>query len=145
MWPSSTLPTMWSRAWKSRLGCPSFFSYVDAAATYPGRYGPSYRLRSIREWMVSPYVAMAATRTVPCSSVTSSGSRTTVAPAWRAWAMHLSTSGTSRAMSVTPSPCLRWCSTSGLSGSTAPLTTKRIEPERSTNDLWSRLPFSGPE
>jgi hypothetical protein len=32
-------------------------------------------------------------------------------------------------MSVTPSPCLRWCSTSGLSGSTAPLTTKRIEPE----------------
>ena len=74
---------MWSRAWKSRLGWPSFFSYVDAAATYPGRYGPSYRLRSIREWIVSPYVAMAAIRTVPCSSVTSSGSRTTRAPARR--------------------------------------------------------------
>ena len=31
--------------------------------------------------MVSPYVAMAAIRTVPCSSVTSSASRTTRAPA----------------------------------------------------------------
>jgi hypothetical protein len=66
-------------------------------------------------------------------------------PALRAWAMHLSTSGTSSAMSTTPSPCRRWWSASGLSGSTAPLTTNRIEPDLSTNDLWSRLPFSGPE
>ena len=46
---------------------------------------------------------------------------------------------------TTPSPCLRWWSTKGLSGSTAPLTTNRIDPLFSTNALWSRLPFSGPE
>ena len=34
---------------------------------------------------VSPYVAIAAIRTEPCSSLTVSGSRTTVAPAERAW------------------------------------------------------------
>ena len=95
--------------------------------------------------MVSPYVAMAAIRTVPCSSVTSSGSRTTRAPALRAWAMQRSTSGTSSAMSTTPSPWRRWWSASVLSGSTAPLSTNLIEPERSTKDLWSRLPCSGPE
>ncbi len=94
---------------------------------------------------VSPYVAIAAIRTEPCSSLTVSGSRSTVAPAVRAWAMHWSTSGTSSAMSTTPSPCWAWWATSGLSGETAPLSTNLIEPDFSTNDLWSRLPFSGPE
>ena len=67
--------------------------------------------RSTSVCRVSPYVAMAAIRTVPCSSVTRRAARaTTVAPAERAWAMHWSTSGTSRAMSTTPSPCRRWWS-----------------------------------
>ncbi len=39
----------------------------------------------------------------------------------------------------------RVVSASELSGLTAPLTTKRIEPHLRTNALWSRLPFSGPE
>ena len=38
-----------------------------------------------------------------------------------------------------------WWSMQGLSGATAPLTTNLIEPDLSTYDLWSRLPFSGPE
>ena len=59
--------------------------------------------------------------------------------------MHWSTSGTSSAMSTTPSPCAAWCATRELSGLTAPLMTNLIEPDFSTNDLWSRLPFSGPE
>ena len=74
-----------------------------------------------------------------------SGSRTTVAPAERACRMHWSTSGTSSAMSTTPSPWAAWWATSGLSGDTAPLSTNLIDPDLSTKDLWSRLPFSGPE
>ena len=75
---------MWSSAWNSRLGC--------ALALDPGalprrrsRAGRGRRsaTRSTSVCRVSPYVAMAAIRTVPCSSVTSSGSRTTVAPALR--------------------------------------------------------------
>ena len=69
-----------------------------------------------------------ASRTVPCSSVTSCGSLTTRAPAERAWRMHWSTSGTSRLMSITPSPWARWWSSSGLSGLTPPLITKRQAP-----------------
>ena len=76
--------------------------------------------------------AMAAIRTVPCSSDSSCGSSRTVAPCARACAMHRSTSGTSRAMSTMPSPCARWWSTTGLVGSTAPFSTKRAAPERST-------------
>ena len=91
--------------------------------------------RSTSVCRVSPYVAIAAIRTVPCSSVMSSGSRTTRGAGAAGLGDALSTSGTSSAMSTTPSPCLRWWSTSGLSGSTAPLMTNRIEPERSTKRL----------
>ena len=44
-----------------------------------------------------------------------------------------------------PSPCRRWWSAIGLSGFTAPLSTKRTAPLRSTYAWWSRLPVSGPE
>jgi len=71
-------------------------------------------------------------RTVPCSSVTSCGSSRIVAPTDRAWSMHLSTSGTSRARSTTPSPCRRWWSRIGLSGVTPPVKTNRALPDRST-------------
>ena len=87
---------------------------------------------------------MAAMRTEPCSSLTVSGSWSTVAPARRACSMQRSTSGTSSEMSTTPSPCFAWWAMSGLSGLTAPLSTNRIEPDLSTNALWSRVPFSGP-
>ena len=53
-------------------------------------------------------------------------------PTERACSMHRSTSGTSRARSTTPSPCWRWCSSTGLSGVTPPVKTKRALPERST-------------
>ena len=128
MWPSSTLPTMWSSAWNSRFGSPSRLTQralggdvagqVRAVVAASGRPACAGSRRTSR-WRRSG--------SVPCSSVTSSGSRTTVAPALRAWAMQRSTSGTSSAMSTTPSPCRRWWSTSGLSGSTAPLID---EPDR---------------
>ncbi len=140
MWPSSTLPTMWSSAWKSRFGSPSRLVQVDsrprsragtgrvAASGRPGCAGSRRRWRSRRP---DGAVLVGDVRRPRAA---------TVAPARRACAMQRSTSGTSSAMSTTPSPCRRWWSASGLSGSTAPLMTKRIEPERSTNDLWSRLP-----
>ena len=61
------------------------------------------------------------------------------------WAMHRSTSGTSRAMSTMPSPWRRWWSSSGLLGSTPPLSTNRTAPLHRTKAWWSRLPVSGPE
>ena len=67
-------------------------------------------------------------RTVPCSSVTSCGSSRIVAPCARACAMQRSTSGTSSAMSTMPSPWRRWWSSSGLVGSTPPLSTNRTAP-----------------
>ena len=87
---------------------------------------------------------MAARRIVPCSSLTSFGSSSTVAPWARACATQVSTSGTSSARSITPSPWRRWCSAYSLAGSTAPMMTNRALPLRSTNALWSRLPVSGP-
>ncbi len=72
---------------------------------------------------------MAASRTVPCSSLTSCGSSRIVAPARRACSMHRSTSGTSRARSITPSPWRRWWSAWTLSEATAPMITNRAEPD----------------
>ena len=71
---------MWSRAWKSRLGSPSRLTQVGARGrrSRAGRGRRTCRRRrrgATRVCRVSPYVAMAAMRTVPCSSVTFSGSR----------------------------------------------------------------------
>ena len=72
--------------------------------------GRRSRLRSTSVCRVSPYVAIAAMRTVPCSSDSSCGSPGSWRPTERACSMHLSTSGTSSARSTTPSPCWRWWS-----------------------------------
>ena len=93
---------------------------------------------------MSPYAAMVAIRTVPCESVRSCGSTRPVAPARTAWAYAVSTSGTLRAMSATPSLCLVTCSAPGAPACTAPLSTKRAEPLVSTYSAWSRKPSSGP-
>ena len=89
---------------------------------------------------------MAAIRTVPCSSVTSRA-RGRTRGAGRAGlgdalvdVGHLE-GDVDDAVAVL-GVVLR---SAGCRATTAPLTTNWIEPDLSTNDLWSRLPFSGPE
>ena len=46
----------------------------------PRRKGPSYAERATNVWTTSPYVAMLASSTRPCSSSPTNGSRTARAP-----------------------------------------------------------------
>ncbi len=100
--------------------------------------GRRSRLRSTRVCRVSPYVAIAAVRTVPCSSDSSCGSTRTVAPCARACAMQRSTSGTSIGRSTTPSPCARWWSSSGLSGRDAAGEARSAPSRSGARSSWSR-------
>ena len=81
---------------------------------------------------VSPYVAMAAIRTVPCSSETSCGSSRIVAPTARACVDALVDVGHLEREVDDAVAVRRWWSSTGLSGVTPPVKTNRAEPERST-------------
>lgn len=140
------MPTQWSMAWNVRWAGGST---IGSALTKPGRYGPSYPVRSTRVCRVCPYVAIAARTTVPCSSFISYGSSTERAPCSIAYAYALRASGTSMARSITPSPCSATCSARKwpqvVAGLMTEVRTKRAEPLVRTYEAVSRRPFSGPE
>ena len=131
-------------AWNSRLGWSGRRGTIGSRLTNPGRNGPSYRDRSTSVCRVSPYVPIAATRTVPYPSARSYGVSRPIAPCPTAYRYAASTSGTSSAMSRIPSPCFAWCCAYGVPARTEPASTNRAEPATRTYSAVSGYPCSGP-
>lgn len=163
MAPQSWLPTQWSMAssWTEGRRRWSGSSLEEGIDLYPGRKTPLYESREISVCVVSPYVRMMAVVTDPFSSEIFLGAWTETASWSTAWLYTAATLSTSKATSLTASPCFSRCAYISFSrllssddmGSSpsrqeydliGEVRTNLILPLATTCDAMYRLPVSRP-